>query len=158
MAVGAYSGPESGVGTGATALAPGVWVTSGRTAVVEGEDGLAAIDPGDEPCGTPAKPRGPLADLAALVRRTGKPLRWVLVTHAHPDHVANLAAFRALGPAKVVAHARSPVGPDVAVREETRLAAGGGLEAIPTPGHSRAGDDLTFWSPRSGQSGARVVA
>jgi glyoxylase-like metal-dependent hydrolase (beta-lactamase superfamily II) len=133
-------GPASGVEPVLTQLAPGVWVTCGRAVALEGPDHLAVIDPGDEP-------GGPLGDVRSLLRETGKPLRWILVTHAHPDHVANLASFRQLGPATVIAHRSSPLGPDLAVAEPTRLDVGGGLEAIPTPGHSAWGDDLTFWLP-----------
>lgn len=149
MTIGRFSGPESGVPRECLELAHRVWVTSGRAVVIEGDDHLAVIDPGDEPCGSAADPRGPLADVLGLLRRTGKPLRWVLVTHAHPDHVANLALFRGLGQAKVVAHGASPVRPDLPVTTRGYLPIGAGLEALPTPGHSGAGDDLTFWAPSS---------
>jgi glyoxylase-like metal-dependent hydrolase (beta-lactamase superfamily II) len=135
------------VGPARTLLAPGVWITCGRAAVLEGADHLAVIDPGDEPGGTVERPAGPLRDVLDLVRQTGKPLRWILLTHAHPDHVENLDLFRGAGPARVVAHARSPVGPDTPVTGEVRLPLGNGIEAIPTPGHSAWGDDLTFWAP-----------
>jgi glyoxylase-like metal-dependent hydrolase (beta-lactamase superfamily II) len=132
-----------------TPLAPGVWITCGRAAVLEGADHLAVIDPGDEPSGTTERPAGPLRDVLDLVRQTGKPLRWILVTHAHPDHVENLDLFRSAGPARVVAHARSPVGPDTPITGGVRLPLGSGIEAIPTPGHSAWGDDLTFWVPEA---------
>lgn len=137
-----FSGPVSGVAAARTALAPGVWLTRGRAVVLEGRDDLAVVDPGDEPV-------APRDDVQALSVETGKPLRWILITHAHPDHIGNLAAFQGLGPAKVVAHTRSPVRPDVPVSARTVLAIGSGLEAIPTPGHSSWGDDLTFWHPAS---------
>ncbi|MHB8764722.1 MAG: MBL fold metallo-hydrolase [Deferrisomatales bacterium] len=140
-------GPEDLTGPGLHALAAGVWVTSGRAAVVEGPGHLALIDPGDEPCGSPGSPAGPLAEALALERRLGKPLAWLLVTHGHPDHVANLDAFRRATGARVVAHRASPLAPEVAV--EGRFLLGEvGLEAIPGPGHSPWGDDLSFWHPR----------
>jgi len=145
-----FGGPESGIGAGCVRLAEGVWITSGRAAVLEGKDHLAVIDPGDEPCGRKEKPEGPLADVLRLICETGKPLRWVLLTHAHPDHVANLPRFRDAGPARVLAHAASTERPDVTVSERVSLDLGGGLEAIPTPGHSARGDDLTFWAAASG--------
>ncbi|MBI5014866.1 MAG: MBL fold metallo-hydrolase [Deltaproteobacteria bacterium] len=138
-------GPESGAAAGCLHLAEGVWLTSGRAAVIEGHNHLAVIDPGDEPCGSLDRPAGPLADTIRLIGETGKPLRWILLTHSHPDHVMNLPAFRAVAHAAVVAHAASPLGADVRLRERGLVGEGLGLEAIPTPGHSAAGDDLTFW-------------
>lgn len=144
----AVSGPEDRLGPGIHSLAPGVWLTTGRAVVLEGEDHLALVDPGDEPVGTLASPLGPLADLRSLEADTGKGLRWILLTHSHPDHVANLGTLRAAAPGvRVVAHARSPLAPDVRIAGRTRLALGGGLEAIPTPGHCAEGDDLSFWRP-----------
>ncbi len=123
----------------------GVWITSGRACVLEGPDHLAVVDPGDE--GWPALRR----ELRLLGERTGKPYRWVLVTHAHPDHVAHLEALRAWAPAAgLVAHARSPLGPDEPVTGRRSLAAGPGIEALPTPGHSPWGDDLAYWIPSRG--------
>ncbi len=149
MTIGRFSGPESGVSRGVVGLADGVWLTSGRAVLLEGPDHLAVIDPGDEACGSPEEPRGPLAEVLGLMARTGKPLGWLLVTHAHPDHVGNLPLFRRLGSARVVAHRASPVRPDLPVGERAVLPIGGGIEAIPTPGHSAGGDDLTFWSAAS---------
>ena len=142
-----WNGPEPRPGPGRKELAPGVWITSGRAAVLEGGDHLAVVDPGDEPAGTAAAPLGPLADVLALAGQTGKPVRWILLTHGHPDHVANLAVFRkALGPGlRVAAHPGGPVDPDEPVGEARRLPAGPGLLALPTPGHSPRGDDLAFW-------------
>jgi len=145
------AGPAGGIGSGLQPLGAGAWVTSGRTAVLEGPDHLLAIDPGDEPCGSPTRPAGPLQDIAELVERTGKRLRWIALTHSHPDHVTNLAAFRAWSPAvQVIAHEASPVGADLPVGRAVRLAVAGGLLAEPTPGHSAAGDDLTLWRPEGG--------
>jgi len=146
--VAGLSGPKVPLAQGVQGLGPGAWVTSGRAVVLEGADHLALVDPGDEPAGTPGNPAGPLADLRFLERQTGKTLRWLLLTHSHPDHVANLGTFRAAAPcARVVAHARSPLGADLPVSRRASLDLGGGLEAIPTPGHSAAGDDLSFWRP-----------
>lgn len=138
-------------------LAPGVWVTSGRAVVVEGEDALCLIDPGDEPmldADNEPLAGGPLANLLALIEQTGKPLRTVLLTHAHPDHTANLYTLQdfarrsgALDKFKLVAHAKSPLTPDMAIPAPTEL--GAGLIALPTPGHTHWGDDLSFWHPES---------
>jgi glyoxylase-like metal-dependent hydrolase (beta-lactamase superfamily II) len=144
-------GPEEGIGAGLQRLGAGAWVTTGRTAVLEGPDHLLAIDPGDEPCGSPTRPTGPLKDLADLVAGTGKPLRWIALTHSHPDHVTNLETFRSWSPdARVIAHRSSPVPADVRVGDAVRLDVAGGLHAQPTPGHSAAGDDLTLWRKEGG--------
>lgn len=140
MVSASFPGPESGVPFVLSNLARGVWLTCGRAVVLEGTDHLAVIDPGDEP-------GGPEADVRALIERTGKPLRWILITHAHPDHVANLAAFQKLGRATVVAHRRSPLQPALPIERPVTLDVGEGLEVIPTPGHSAWGDDLTIWLP-----------
>ncbi len=132
-----------------------VWVTSGRAVVVVGVDALALIDPGDEFSGTLIRPAGMLEDLLRLCRERAKPLGAVLITHAHPDHVANLALLSvaarhwdALAGFKVYAHAQSPLSPDVEIADE-RLLGDYGLRAIPTPGHSPWGDDLSFYHRES---------
>lgn len=141
-------GPADRLGPGVHRLGPGAWVTSGRAVVLEGRDHLALVDPGDEPAGEGGGPRGLLGELARLEAETGKRLAWILLTHSHPDHVANLPAVRAAAPAaRVVAHAASPLAPDLPVDRRADLPLGGGLVAIPTPGHSAAGDDLSFWRP-----------
>ncbi len=139
------TGPRERLGPGVHELRPGVWVTSGRACVLAGPDHLAVVDPGDE--GWPTLRR----ELESLGERTGKPYRWVLVTHAHPDHVAHLDALRAWAPgARLVAHARSPLGPDEPGGGRTSLPVGPGIEAVPTPGHSPWGDDLAYWVPARG--------
>jgi len=71
---------------------PGIYVAQGYDfsdfAFIATTDGLVAIDSG----GTPAHARAALADLR---RRTDAPIRHVIVTHAHWDHIGGLSAFRA---------------------------------------------------------------
>ncbi len=137
------TGPGPSVGPGLVRLEAGLWVTAGRAAVVEGPDHLALVDPGDEPWEAIER------DLRRVEAETGKPLRWALVTHAHPDHVANLPLLLRDRPGvRVVAHEASPVAADVRVAGEQRLPeVGPGVLAIPTPGHSDRGDDLAFFVP-----------
>jgi glyoxylase-like metal-dependent hydrolase (beta-lactamase superfamily II) len=73
---------------------PGIYLAQGYDfadfAFIATEDGLVAIDSGS----TPAHARAALADLR---RRTDAPIRHVIVTHAHWDHIGGLSAFTTPG-------------------------------------------------------------
>lgn len=150
-------------------VAPGVFVHEAPFALIApanrgdianlgfiiGDDAVAVIDTG----GSVAVGQGLLAAVRA---RTDKPVRYVVNTHVHPDHLAGNAAFTAEG-AKIVGHhklaralaARAPfyreqadrqlapadaaqsdfLPPDLAVEGTMRLDLGGRelvLEAHPT--------------------------
>jgi quinoprotein relay system zinc metallohydrolase 2 len=95
-------------------IAPGVFAHQGETALmteenkggianlgaVVGEDAIAVIDTG-----------GSLAEgsafLAALRQKSDKPIRYVINTHAHPDHVFGNGAFDGAG-VVFVGHANLP--------------------------------------------------
>ncbi len=136
----ALDGPRASGPDRLRQLAPGVWITTGRTVVIEGPTGLAVVDPGDEPW-------GPVADdIDRLRRTTGRDVAWIALTHGHPDHIANLGRARAMAPAaRVVAHPGNPAAPDLAVPARSPAPWGG--EIIPCPGHSPWGDDLVFLLP-----------
>lgn len=68
--------------------------------VVIGRDAVAVIDAGGSPAIGAAL-------LAAIRARTALPVRWLILTHMHPDHVLGAAPFAAAG-ARVIGHARLP--------------------------------------------------
>jgi glyoxylase-like metal-dependent hydrolase (beta-lactamase superfamily II) len=86
------------------AVAPGVWMVQGQSAMgssanrnfisnagfVVTDEGVVVIDA----LGSPA-----LAEelLAQIRRLTTQPVRWVILTHYHADHIYGLQAFKAAG-------------------------------------------------------------
>jgi len=95
-------------------IAPGVFVHQGRYEIftprnsgdtsnagfVIGQDGVAVIDTG-------GSPRVGAGLLAAIRERTKLPIRYVINTHMHPDHVFGNTAFTGENP-QFVGHAKLP--------------------------------------------------
>lgn len=110
---GAFSGAAAPA-TRAAEVAPGCHVLPGldedaspgnlgalaNTGFVIGRDAVAVIDPG-----------GSLAHgrllRQAVATATPRPVRYLILTHVHPDHVMGAAAFADCG-AEVIGHARLP--------------------------------------------------
>ncbi|MGF1658082.1 MAG: quinoprotein relay system zinc metallohydrolase 2 [Rubrimonas sp.] len=97
-----------------TEIAPGVFVRRGAHAEIGPENGGAVANAGfviGERAVAVIDAGGALADGAALraaIRaRTDLPIRWVALTHMHPDHVLGAAAFVEEG-ATVIGHANLP--------------------------------------------------
>lgn len=113
---------------------PSMMTGPGTNTYLFGVDKIAVLDP------------GPVIEkhLNAIVERSAAPIRWVLVTHTHPDHspaavkLAERTGAKLLGrPAPTGQHQDSTFRPDRELVDGDRLAVGGmELEAIHTPGHA----------------------
>ena len=120
-------------------------------AFLVGEREMALIDPG----GAEPDDLAALATLVTELEREGRRLKLVLITHAHADHVAGLAAVRERWRVPVAGH--RDIGS--AVRLDLALADGDwipllpgasgdwNLRALHTPGHARG--HLCFLHPRT---------
>ena len=107
-----------------------------NTWLVEAADGLTIIDPGPDHAGH-------IAAIAAA-----GPVRRILLTHTHPDHLAGAPALRAATGAPIHGWARPwdrSFTPDIPLADGQTVA---GLQAIHTPGH--ASDHLCFAQDGSG--------
>lgn len=113
---------------------PGMMTGPGTNTYLVGRREIAVIDPG------PAID----AHLRALLDVAGGPVRWILVTHTHPDHSPAAAMLREATGAALLGrpppagrHQDASFRPDRVLEDGDRLAtAEFELEAIHTPGHA----------------------
>jgi glyoxylase-like metal-dependent hydrolase (beta-lactamase superfamily II) len=106
-----------------------------NTYLIEDPDGVTVVDPGPDDA----------VHVADILRLTPAPIRRILLTHTHRDHVGALLALKAAtGAATYGWHRSADPGfvPDVPLQDgET----GAGLMAVFTPGH--AADHICFARP-----------
>jgi glyoxylase-like metal-dependent hydrolase (beta-lactamase superfamily II) len=106
------------------------WGTN--TYLIDQPGGVMVLDPGPDD-------REHVAD---VLREAGRPIRGILLSHTHSDHLGAVAALREAAGAPVHGYAEPAVPgfvPDVALRDGDEAA---GLVALHTPGH--AADHLCF--------------
>jgi len=114
--------------TRVTAANPGVMTGPGTNTYLVGTGDLAVIDPGpDDP-----------HHLDAVARAGGGRIRWIAVTHTHPDHAPGAARLATWTGAERVGYAsRDGFVADRTVGDGATLAAPGlALRALHTPGHA----------------------
>jgi glyoxylase-like metal-dependent hydrolase (beta-lactamase superfamily II) len=103
-----------------------------NTYLIMTREGLAVLDPG------PASE----AHVEAVHRAAPAPIRLILLSHTHPDHVGGVAGLKAATGAPVAAYHTpllSTFRPDIPLDDGAEIA---GLRALHTPGH--AADHLCF--------------
>jgi glyoxylase-like metal-dependent hydrolase (beta-lactamase superfamily II) len=163
-------------------LAPGVYAVlgdTGRGSEGRPNAGFIVTDQGVVVIDALASPREGRALLRTIRGVTPQPIRWLVLTHHHPDHTVGAIVFRRAG-ARVIAHpdARtlaSEAGPDALVADWVRvvgldamrgfqfadsadrsvstsdtLELGGRTIVITHPGAGHTPGDLMVWLPREG--------
>jgi glyoxylase-like metal-dependent hydrolase (beta-lactamase superfamily II) len=112
----------------ATAPNPGVMTGPGTNTYLVGSGQLAVVDPGPDDAG----------HLDAVAELGDGRIRWVVVTHTHPDHAPGAAGLAARTGAEVLGFSeREGFVPTRAVGDGFELAgAGFTLRAVHTPGHA----------------------
>lgn len=116
-----------------TAPNPGVMTGPGTNSYLVGTKDLVVIDPG--PAVTGADDDGHVRALAEL---GGGRIRWIVVSHTHPDHSPGAPALAALTGAEVIGFdGRDGFVPDRSAGDGFRLTGEDfSLRAVHTPGHA----------------------
>ena len=113
---------------------PSMMTGPGTNTYLFGVAEIAVIDPGPEID----------AHIDGIIEAAGAPVRWVLVTHTHPDHSPGAMALAARTGAAVLGRPAPEHGPQDRSFRPTRLLGDGDaletgeftLEAVHTPGHA----------------------
>jgi len=107
---------------------PGVFTGPGTNTYLIGRDEIAVIDPGPDDA----------SHLDAVAAAGHGHIRWILVTHTHPDHAPGAAGLKARTGAAVHGFvARDGFEPDVVIGDGFRVDAPEfSLRAVHTPGHA----------------------
>jgi glyoxylase-like metal-dependent hydrolase (beta-lactamase superfamily II) len=107
---------------------PGLMTGPGTNTYLVGIDEIVVIDPGPDDDG----------HLDSIVGCGGDRIRWIAVTHTHPDHSPGAAGLKARTGAQVLGYgAKDGFKPDLRVREgHTIEATEFRLKALHTPGHA----------------------
>ncbi len=117
-----------------TAPNPGMMTGPGTNTWLVGGDAVAVVDPGpDEP-----------AHIERIAEAAEGRIRWILVTHTHPDHSPGSRRLAELTGAPILGHwirlqgiSDTTFRPDVPMADGDRVCAGGfTLRALHTPGHA----------------------
>jgi glyoxylase-like metal-dependent hydrolase (beta-lactamase superfamily II) len=125
---------------------PGLMTGPGTNTYLVGIDEIAVIDPGPDEA----------SHLDAIAACGGDRIRWILLTHTHPDHAPGAVGLKertggqvlAFGAAREQADEYAVIEPDVAIGEGFEVEATEfRLTALHTPGH--ASDHLCFLLERS---------
>lgn len=111
-----------------TAANPGVMTGPGTNTYLVGADQLAVIDPGPDD----------VAHLDAVARAGGGRIRWILVTHTHPDHAPGAAGLAdRTGAERLGFASRDGFTADRTMADGFELRRPGlSLRAVHTPGHA----------------------
>jgi len=111
-----------------TAANPGVMTGPGTNTYLLGTDELAVIDPGPDDA----------AHLDAVARAGGGRIRWIFVTHTHPDHAPGAAGLAdRTGAERLGFASRDGFTADRTIADGFELRrAGLSLRAVYTPGHA----------------------
>jgi glyoxylase-like metal-dependent hydrolase (beta-lactamase superfamily II) len=123
-----------------TAPNPSVMTGPGTNTYLVGDDAIAVVDPGPED----------EAHLARIEAVGGGRIRYVLVTHTHPDHAPGAASLAERSGAELCGYdARDGFVPETELRDGDFVSLGSmGLRAVHTPGH--ASNHLCYLVERNG--------
>jgi len=107
---------------------PSVFTGRGTNTYLIGTDRVAVIDPGPDDAG----------HIETVAAAGAGRIRWILVTHTHPDHSPGAARLADLTGAEVLGYeARDAFEPDTSIGDGWRLAGDDfQLTALHTPGHA----------------------